>query len=359
MRQALAGLQEEGERIANERQRLEGAPDRVARGLAHRQAAQATLESARHRQAQSLAQQERSRSTEAQRTQLQIECRAANQAGLQAIDALEAQDRGEQQRQERLQQRIAQRAAQQRSRWQTLQDRRRACLGVLARAAAVRRAERRLPMAELVRQTRAARLTTSRQQLQDLNECLGTVRAAQQRLAATLREAGQAAIRAEDLGRRFGLTNAVPCAGTDLQGKCQLLGDAREARALVPGAQSVIARLAGEKASIELELVTLRARCQALAGAPQQLGQAERACERAQASGPAGAAGGAVGRDRSSARGSVRARSGTRRDWARAHGRWSTGGDARGAGGTPADPCHPAADRPPDRTAVAAAAHHA
>ena len=283
MRQALAGLQEEGERIANERQRLEGAPDRVARGLAHRQAAQATLESARHRQAQSLAQQERSRSTEAQRTQLQIECRAANQAGLQAIDALEAQDRGEQQRQERLQQRIAQRAAQQRSRWQTLQDRRRACLGVLARAPAVRRAERRLPVAELVLQARAMRLTTSRQQLQDLNECLGTVRTTQQRLAATLREAGQAAIRAEDLGRRFGLTNAVPCAGTDLQGKCQLLGDAREARALVPGAQSVIARLAGEKASIELELVTLRARCQALAGAPHQLGQAERACERARA----------------------------------------------------------------------------
>ena len=283
MRQELAGMQEDGARIANDRQRLAGAEDRFARSLAQRQSAQATLELTRHRHAQSLARQEQARGTEARRTQLQAESRAASQAGVQAVESLRTQERSEQQRLERLQQRIVERATQQRNRWLTLQERRRICLAVLSSAAAARRAERRLPLAEQILEARVARVGTWRQQVQDLNDCMGAVRAAEQRRAATLREAGQAAIRADDLGRRFALTNAVPCAGTDLQGQCQLLGDAHQARALIPDAQGVIARLAAEKAGIELELAGLRARRDALVVAPQRLDWAERGCERARA----------------------------------------------------------------------------
>jgi hypothetical protein len=165
-----------------------------------------------------------------------------------------------------------------RSRWSALQDRRCKYLDALKQAAAVRRAERRLPLAEIVLAARAARVTTWRRQVQCLTECQGAVRTAEQKLAATLREAGQAAIRADDLARRFGLTNAVPCAGTDLQGQCQLLGDAREASTLIPSAQAAMARLAREKASIDAELATLRSQREALSGAPMTLSRVEVKC---------------------------------------------------------------------------------
>jgi exonuclease SbcC len=281
MRQELAGVDEEGLRIANERGRLQGAEDRVARCLSERQAAQATLEVARQQQAQLLAEQDQSRSTEARRSQLQGECVAANQSSIQAIEALKAQDRGEQQRLDRLLQRVAHRTSQERSRRSALQDRRCKCLDALKQAQAVRRAERRLPLAEIVLAARVARETAWRQQVQCLTECQGAIRTAEQKLSATLREAGQAAIRADDLARRFGLTSAVPCAGTDLQGQCQLLGDAREASTMIPSAQAAIARLAREKASIDAELATLRSQREALAGAPMNLSRVEVACERA------------------------------------------------------------------------------
>ncbi len=283
MRQELASVDDEGLRNANERGRLQGAEDRVARCLSERQAAQATLEVARQQQAQLLAEQDQSRSTEARRSQLQGECVAANQSSIQAIEALKAQDRGEQQRLDRLQQRVAYRTSQERSRWSASQDRRCKCLDALKQAAAVHRAGRRLPLAEIVLAARVARVTAWRQQVQCLTECQGAIRTVEQKLAATLREAGQAAIRADDLTRRFGLTSAVPRAGTDLQGQCQLLGDAREASALIPSAQGAIARLAREKASIDAELATLRSQREALSGAPMTLSRVEVECERARA----------------------------------------------------------------------------
>jgi exonuclease SbcC len=80
----------------------------------------------------------------------------------------------------------------------------------------------------------------------------------QQKLSGIEREAGQAALKAEELARRFGLTGEVPCAGTDLQGQCQLLGDARDAKALIPSAQGTIQRLGREKAAAQQELDALR-----------------------------------------------------------------------------------------------------
>ncbi len=44
------------------------------------------------------------------------------------------------------------------------------------------------------------------------------------------RQAGDAALRAAGLKQRFGLTDAVPCRGTELQPRCQLLADARKRR---------------------------------------------------------------------------------------------------------------------------------
>jgi len=279
IRQEQAGLDAEAQRIEGERRRLDGAQARVAQRLAGRQATQAAQESVRTRHAQLMAERERSRGVEARREQLQSECQAVIQAGTQAIDALKAQDQGESQRLERLTQRIAQRVTQERNRGQGLQNQRRECLTVLAGAQAVQRAELHLPLAERVLSLRSAQIGSWRQQVQRLTQCQASERMVQQKLSGVEREAGQAALKAEELARRFGLTGEVPCAGTDLQGQCQLLGDARDAKALIPSAQGTIQRLGREKAAAQQELDALRGRQAELAGAPQALAWAEHRAE--------------------------------------------------------------------------------
>jgi exonuclease SbcC len=70
------------------------------------------------------------------------------------------------------------------------------------------------------------------------------------RVAALEREAGSAAIRAQRLTDQFGLTAEVPCQGTDLQPRCKLLGDAHQAKALLPSAEADIARVRTELTQI-------------------------------------------------------------------------------------------------------------
>ncbi len=283
IRQEQVGLDAEAQRIEGERCRLDGAQARVAQSLATRQAAQAAQESARTRHAQLIAEREQARGVEARRRQLQGECQAVVQAGKVAIEAFKAQDRGEQQRLERLEQRIAQRLGQERNRRQVLQNQRRQYLALLAGAPAVRRGERRLPLAERVLSLRSDQVAKWREQVQRLTQWQAAERMAQQKLAGIEREAGQAVLKAEELARRLKLTGEVPCAGSDLQGRCKLLGDAREAQTLIPGAQGTIQRLGRDKATVQKELDVLREQHEALAAAPQALAWAEHQAERARA----------------------------------------------------------------------------
>ena len=281
IRQELVGLDEDAGRAASERRRLDGAPDRVVQGLAARQLAQRDFEAIRGQHARLLAEREHSRVTETRRAQLLAERKALVDAGTQAIEALKEQDQGEQQRLERLVQRIARRVNQERARWQALQHTQRQCREVLAAAVAVRRAVARLPLAERVLSLRNAQTATRRQLAQRLTQCQAAEHMAEQKLAGIEREAGKAVLQAEELAHRFGLTREVPCAGTDLQGQCKLLGDAREARALIPTAKGQITRLVGERAQAQSELATARQLREALVDAPQALAGAERRGDRA------------------------------------------------------------------------------
>ena len=276
IRQELVGLDEEADRIASDRCRLDGAQDRVAQGLAARQLAKRGLEDARTQHAKLSAERDQSRSTEARRTQLRLERKALVVAGTQAIEALKTQNQSELQRMERLVQRIENRVSQERTRWQALQNTRRQCLSVLVAAGAVRRATVRLPLAEHILSLRTAQTAVCRQQAQRLTQCEGSVRVAEQKLAGIEREAGKAALRVEDLTHRFGLTGEVPCTGTDLQRQCKLLGDAREAQALIPSAKGLITRLVREKAQAQSELTAARQQREGLADAPQAVAWAER-----------------------------------------------------------------------------------
>ncbi len=276
IRQEMFGLDAVGERLSNERRRIDGASNRVTRGLAVRLEAQRVLDAAQARHAQLTAERGQSLATEARRVQLVAERRSVVDVGSQNENALKAQDKGEGQRLERLDQRIASRVQQERARRQSLDQSRRRCLEILAGADAVRRAGNQLPRAERALSLRNVRTGACRQQTQRLAQCQGAERLAQQKVASIERDAGQAVLRAEELAHRFGLTGEVPCAGTDLQGRCSLLGDAREAQALVPSAKSQIVHLTQEKAQAQRDLVALHRQSEALAGAPQALVRSER-----------------------------------------------------------------------------------
>jgi exonuclease SbcC len=67
------------------------------------------------------------------------------------------------------------------------------------------------------------------------------------------------------LRQRFGLTDAVPCRGTELQPRCQLLAEARDARVMLPSAD-------GEVARIQARLEVIGAEIQRLETAINELG---------------------------------------------------------------------------------------
>lgn len=281
VRQELFALDAESTRVATEQLRLGSAAGSVTQGLAAKHAAQTALEVERTAHARLVAQRDQSRATETRRAQLLAERQALVDAGTQASNALDAQSANEQRRLDRLQQSIAQRWAQQRARRQGLMTKRQQCLRALAVADVVQRAGTRLPLAEKLQSLRLERITACRQRVQLLAQCEGTERVVVNQIAGIEREAGKAALKADELARRFGLTSEVPCAGTDLQGLCKLLGDAREAQALIPSAKAQITRLAREKAQAQRELAAVVRQRAALAEAPQALAWAEHRCEMA------------------------------------------------------------------------------
>lgn len=282
LRHEQASLDEALRRNAAERLRLAGAAERLSEAGAGRSVAQQALERARAAELTLLAERQRARDSETRRAELISERQAAIDGSRQAMASLQAQDAVERQRLERLAQQLAARISQAQTRRRQLLARRQEGLDIVARAAAVRRACRREGLAGQVSAARSERVEQCRQRARRLNDLENTQRAALQKLAAIEREAGQAVLRETDLMRRLGLSNDVPCAGSDLQGRCKLLGDAREARALLPSAGSKIASLAEQKAAAKEELEKIRAALLAHADAPAGLQEAEQRQSRAQ-----------------------------------------------------------------------------
>jgi DNA repair protein SbcC/Rad50 len=275
VRHELAGLDAERDRIGTERLRLDDAAPRVERAMGALRATQRALETSQSRHITLVAERDQSKGTEARRAQLQSERRLLLDRATESTRALQSREQGERQRLQGLEQRIVQRRAHENSRWQALQQSRRQCLATLALAGAVRRALIRHPLAERLLALRSAQTVACRLQAQCLAQCQGAERLAEQKLQGIDRDAGKAALRAEELAHRFGLTREVPCAGTDLQGQCKLLGDAREAQQLIPNANGQITALAREKAQVQNELVAISQQRDALRSAPQALTRAE------------------------------------------------------------------------------------
>ena len=274
-------ISSDGDRLRGELARLDGSGQRVALTLEQCVAARVRGDAARLDHGRLLAEQAQSAAVDEQRVRLEGQKRLGA-AALQRFE-LEWQRQQEdlRQRADRLSRRVAQRIASQHERRSVLQNRLRRCDELLVDAGRVDRAETRSPLARSIAAARVARVEHARRHLEQAATARAALVLARQRLAGIEQAAGQAALRAQELTRRFALTEAVPCSGLPLQGRCQLLGDAHEAATLMPSARAVIERLAAERTLLLRGIGPLEHQLGQLQGAAEALRKAEHLAARA------------------------------------------------------------------------------
>ncbi|MBX3602364.1 MAG: DNA repair protein [Rubrivivax sp.] len=154
---------------------------------------------------------------------------------------------------------------------------------VAAGAQRVAWASRRVDAAAACVEARTGLLRAAQDDANKVEALRAQQRLQRQELQAIDREAGQLALRQADLGRRFGLAAQVPCAGTDLQGRCQLLGDAREAQALIPSVEGQLAAFGERKRQALQSLSTIGVELERIGDAAQRRNRCEQRLEASQA----------------------------------------------------------------------------
>ena len=275
VRQERAGLRVEVEQVARELSTLGDTGTRIAAAQTAKAGRQAALDGLKAELAKHVATRDVTMQTEARRTQLTEERRSIIEAGRAALGALDAQDRREGERLEQLNRRIGQRAEDERKRRKGLNEQRTRLEATLQASGVIERANQRLGRAESVVVQREERVVGLRRVAERLEKLRADSKLARERIAGIEREAGQASLKAQELSRRFGLTAEVPCAGTDLQGRCKLLSDAREAQSLKPRADAQIARLQTERAKVTQHLREFEAQGRDFAAAHARLSVSE------------------------------------------------------------------------------------
>ncbi|MCC6195617.1 MAG: DNA repair protein [Burkholderiales bacterium] len=275
VRQERTGLAVEAEQVARQLAQLGDTTARVAAAQSAKAAGQAALDRAKAELAKHVAMRDVALQTEARRSQLAGERGAAIEARKAALCALDAQDRREAERLQELDRRIRQRTEEARKRRKELDGQRVRLEATLKVGGAIERAAQRLPWAQSVAVQREQHVAGLRRVAERLDRLTADGKLAREQVAGIEREAGQASLRVQELTRRFGLTAEVPCAGTDLQGRCKLLSDAREAQSLRPDADARVARLQEERARVALHLQNIEAQRESLAAAHEKLRIAE------------------------------------------------------------------------------------
>lgn len=257
LRARQSELSIEEDRMNAELARLKGAEQGVTAALKESQAARAECDAERLGHARLLAEQAQSVATDEQRARLEDRMRLAAAALRRSEVEWQRQQDDLRERAERLDRRVAQRIAASKQRRTAIEVRLRRCAELVADAGHVARAERRLPLAQRVAVAWQARLAQARAVVEQSGRARDALSHAKQRLCAVEQAAGKAVLRAQELDRRFGLTGSVPCSGLPLQGRCQLLVDAREAATLRPSARGEIDRHAEERAQLLREIEPL------------------------------------------------------------------------------------------------------
>jgi len=282
VRQGLARAQEDAAGARRSLAELDGASQALLAATAQRTSTAASLDAARQKLATVTAEHTGAAETEARRRALADESRRAKEEHDAAAQRLSQELPRLQQREASLQQRIVERCqAQGRRRAQLVKD-----IAVLTTVAQLRESvERAAARRDFARRVvaRCQAIVGRRQARVDvLEQAKATLMARRREVESIDREAGQIALRHADLQRRFGLTSHVPCAGMDIQGQCQLLGDAREAKALLPSADVALTGLAEKKRVAQQEIADTETAVHALPAEAQLRNQAEQMLETAE-----------------------------------------------------------------------------
>ncbi|WP_157201099.1 DNA repair protein [Massilia sp. Root351] len=245
-------------RLAAERNALGDTAAKAELGRQNRNVAAARLDAKRAVLAALRAEQAVAASHEGRRAQLLDERTAALTERQHALEALDTELGREQAALDDLTQRHAQRATRRETTFASLRAQRTTLQAAMAQANQAERAAQRLPVMLAVLARRERRLAEARDALARRERMATDLALAQAKSAAIEREAGQAALAAQDLRRRFALTAEVPCAGMALQAGCKLLADAHTAHALLPDAGAVVARLNARHAALAEQIASLR-----------------------------------------------------------------------------------------------------
>lgn len=275
IRQQRATAQHQLAGIETDIGRLTAGHANLARLQLVRQHDEAMLARAQAALAAICAQRDAAQQQEARRTQLAQERGDIIARGRRVVTDLDQQKVAEQARLTAITQRAAQAdAARERQRERLLLQQAQ-LLASLRSGRFVARATRRVPRLQAVVQRRGEAVAQLRVGAERLRQLQTEASALRQQIGLLEQAAGKAALRAEELARRFGLTTQVPCAGTDLQARCQLLGDAHAAAPLVPSARAELARLDGERQACTGQLAGLDRAAALLADVPARLATGE------------------------------------------------------------------------------------
>lgn len=282
IRQEQAAAVAEIDRLAGEMAALADAEAAVTQSTTAKTAAAQALDTARAAESAVAAQAQAAAGSEQRRAELLAERGRAITSAKAALQRIEEEAGRIGVRVGALAQRIASRQRQHgETRTRLIRQRdahRQACAG----ADRVVRASRRLSLSEQVVQLRGARAEAAQALADKADQLRGRQRLLNQQVEGIVREAGKVSLRHADLTRRFGLVAEVPCAGTDLQGRCKLLGDAREAQVLLPSVDAQIDALRGRQRDAEAERTAVAKQLVPLVDAAERRNEAERRFESAQ-----------------------------------------------------------------------------
>ncbi len=281
MRQEQTAIAVEIARLSGETAELIDAESAVAHAETVISAAAQALEAARLAEAAVALEASAAAGIEQRRAELGAERDRANAVAKAALRRIDDEAGRLDSRTKLLSQRIAQRQRQHDEVRSRLIRQRESHRQHGAGAGDVLRATRRVGLSERVVQLRAERVAVSQALADKADQLHGRVRLLKQQVEGIEREAGQMSLRQADLARRFALVAEVPCAGSDLQGRCRLLGDAREAQALIPSVDAQIVALSERRRAMEAERAAVAEQLVPLATAAERRNEAERRLESA------------------------------------------------------------------------------
>lgn len=276
-------VQTQAQQVAAECQRLAQAPECATLIEVKLQRSRVERDNLKLQLTQLMFQREQVAHIEQRRLALQNEQSQYQLKEQAAWTEINEQEQRERQRLAHLELRIQNRRQQEREHDERLMAQRATLQSILINAPSIHWAIQRQPLAEIVYAQRCNLIVQKRQQLELTQNQHRDIERLCQQVEQLEQRAGHASLNLEAIKRRLGMITTVPCAGSDLQGRCQLLGDAHDAQTILPQATLQLDQLEQERATLLTTLQRLRQQIPALESSRRALLHAEKKGQRGHA----------------------------------------------------------------------------